>query len=235
MLAFGLQRRIRVGADRHLHDARRAIPVVIGHIGAVALILAALHGVASTLWASAYRWLGAFGSFTDASLYSLGTMTTFGVPGWCCHPGGNARRAGGRQRRASLRHQHRVHLRGDAGLLADAFPTDGYPERLITFRGRSIEAVKDCSNGSEVTPSWFPKGWSSQKTTNSSRPSRTATALSRSRCARLLPRLMKPLSATRTMPPKSRPVHSSPGILGLVSRIRWFRSDASVSTLSRNR
>ena len=81
MLAFGLQKRIRVGADRHVHGARRAIPVVIGRIGAVALILAALHGVASTLWASAYRWLGAFGSFTDASLYSLGTMTTFEVPG----------------------------------------------------------------------------------------------------------------------------------------------------------
>ena len=57
------------------------MPVVIGHIGAVALILAALHGVASTLWASAYRWLGAFDSFTEASLYSLGTMTTFEVPG----------------------------------------------------------------------------------------------------------------------------------------------------------
>ena len=81
MLAFGLQRRIRVGADRHLHDPRRAIPVVIGHIGAVALILAALHGLGSTLWASAYQWLDAFGSFTEASLYSLGTMTTFEIPG----------------------------------------------------------------------------------------------------------------------------------------------------------
>ena len=80
MLAFGLQRRIRVGADKPLHDPRRAIPVVIGHIGAVALILAALHGVGSLFWASAYRWLGAFASFTDASVYSLGTMTTFELP-----------------------------------------------------------------------------------------------------------------------------------------------------------
>jgi hypothetical protein len=68
MLAFILERRIRGGADEHLHDPRRAIPIVIGHIGAVALILAALHGLGSTLWASAYRWLGAFPSFTDASL-----------------------------------------------------------------------------------------------------------------------------------------------------------------------
>jgi hypothetical protein len=81
MLAFILQRRIRGDTGEQLHDPRRAIPVVIGHIGAVALILAALHGLGSTLWASAYRWLGAFPSFTDASLYSLGTMTTFEVPG----------------------------------------------------------------------------------------------------------------------------------------------------------
>jgi hypothetical protein len=45
MLAFILERRIRGGADEHLHDPRRAIPIVIGHIGAVALILAALHGL----------------------------------------------------------------------------------------------------------------------------------------------------------------------------------------------
>jgi hypothetical protein len=81
MLAFGLERRIQRTSRRHLDDPRRAIPVVIGNIAAVAVILAALHGLGSTLWASAYRWLGAFGSFTDASVYSLGTMTTFEVPG----------------------------------------------------------------------------------------------------------------------------------------------------------
>jgi hypothetical protein len=81
MLAFGLQRRIRVGVDEHLQDPRRAIPAVTGHIGAVALILAALHGLGSVIWASAYRWLGAFATYTDASVYSLGTMTTFETPG----------------------------------------------------------------------------------------------------------------------------------------------------------
>ena len=80
MMAFGLETRIRVRVDKHKHDPRRAIPAVIGHIAAVALILAALHGLGSVLWASAYRWLGAFGSFTDASVYSLGTMTTFEIP-----------------------------------------------------------------------------------------------------------------------------------------------------------
>jgi hypothetical protein len=80
MMAFGLETRIRVRVDEHKHDPRRAIPIAIGHIGAVALILAALHGLESMLWASAYRWLGALGSFTDASVYSLATMTTLDIP-----------------------------------------------------------------------------------------------------------------------------------------------------------
>jgi hypothetical protein len=33
------------------------------------------------LWASAYWWLGAFDSLTDASVYALATMTTFDIPG----------------------------------------------------------------------------------------------------------------------------------------------------------
>ena len=86
MMAFGLETRIRVRVDKHKDDPRRAIPIVIGHIGAVALMLAALHGLESTLWASAYRWLGALGSFTDASVYSLATMTTFEIPGLVLPP-----------------------------------------------------------------------------------------------------------------------------------------------------
>ena len=80
MMAFGLQARIRVRVDEHMDDPRRLIPIAIGHIGAVALILAALHGLESVLWASAFRWLGALGSFTDASVYSLATMTTLDMP-----------------------------------------------------------------------------------------------------------------------------------------------------------
>ena len=81
LMAFGLEARIRVRVDKHKPDVLRAIPTVIGHIGAVALILAALHGLEGVLWASAYWWLGAIDSFTDASVYSLATMTTFDVPG----------------------------------------------------------------------------------------------------------------------------------------------------------
>lgn len=80
MMAFGLERRTRARVERYRVDPLRAIPVVIGSIGLVAVILAVLHGLEGILWASAYRWLGAFSSFTDASIYSLGTMTTLEIP-----------------------------------------------------------------------------------------------------------------------------------------------------------
>ena len=86
LLAFGLETSIRVRVDTHQPDWLRATPTMIGHIGAVALILAALHGLEGVLWASAYRWLGALDSFTDASVYALTTMTTFEIPGLTLPP-----------------------------------------------------------------------------------------------------------------------------------------------------
>ena len=80
-MALGLEAKIRIRVDTHVRDWRRAIPAVIGRIGAVALLLAALHGLQAVTWALAYWWLGAFDSFTDASVYSLATMTTFEIPG----------------------------------------------------------------------------------------------------------------------------------------------------------
>ncbi len=81
LLAFGLERRIRVRVDARTFNLRRAIMAVIGHIGTVALILAALHGLEGVLWALAYWSIGALDSFTDASVYALATMTTFEIPG----------------------------------------------------------------------------------------------------------------------------------------------------------
>ena len=80
LMALGLETRIRVRISTGTPDLRRAIPTVISHIGAIALILAALHGLEGVLWAAAYWWLGALDSFTDASAYSLATMTTFELP-----------------------------------------------------------------------------------------------------------------------------------------------------------
>ncbi|AGB21241.1 hypothetical protein Mycsm_00804 [Mycobacterium sp. JS623] len=81
VMAFGLEARIRVRADKPTAERLRAVPTMIGHIGAVALILAALHGVEGFLWALAYWGLGALDSVTNASVYALATMTTFDVPG----------------------------------------------------------------------------------------------------------------------------------------------------------
>ena len=78
-MAFGLETRTRVRVGQI--DRLRAIQAMIGHIGAVALILAGLHGLEAILWASAYWWLGALDSFTEASVYALATMTTFEIPG----------------------------------------------------------------------------------------------------------------------------------------------------------
>lgn len=76
-----MEHRIRARAEKHALDPQRAIPIVIGTIGFVAVVLAVMHGLEGVLWASAYRLLGAFDSFADASVYSLGTMITLDIPG----------------------------------------------------------------------------------------------------------------------------------------------------------
>lgn len=81
LMAFGLETRVRARAAKHLSQRLRAVPTMIGHIGAVTLILAALHGLEGFLWALAYWGLGALDSVRDASVYALATMTTFDVVG----------------------------------------------------------------------------------------------------------------------------------------------------------
>ena len=80
LMAFGLEARIRARVAGDPPDLRRAIPIVTGRIAAVALTLAALHGLEGVLWALAYWYLGALDTFTDASVYALSTMTTFEIP-----------------------------------------------------------------------------------------------------------------------------------------------------------
>ena len=84
LMAFGLESKIRPGPP--MIDRRRAVPIVIAHIGAVAVALAALHGLEGVLWALAYWWLGALDSFTQASTYALATLTTFEIPGLTLPP-----------------------------------------------------------------------------------------------------------------------------------------------------
>src|ERR1700730_19430239 len=79
MSIVGLRMRVRL-ETRNL-GLRRLIPIVIGVAGAVGLLLAVLHGIEAAIWATAYLWLGALDSPTDAMLYSLDTMTTRGASG----------------------------------------------------------------------------------------------------------------------------------------------------------
>jgi hypothetical protein len=75
IMAF-VGRRIRARVEKQKLHPLRVIAILIGVIGAVAVMLAVLHGLEAMLWAAAYLWLGAFGSYIDALLYSLGTMTS---------------------------------------------------------------------------------------------------------------------------------------------------------------
>jgi hypothetical protein len=72
---------IRTGLEKRRLGLRSAIPIVTVVISAVGLLLAVLHGVEATIWAAAYVWVGALGSFADAMLYSVDSMTTRGASG----------------------------------------------------------------------------------------------------------------------------------------------------------
>jgi hypothetical protein len=74
MMAFA-GTKIRVRVEQQNPNTARVIVILIRVIATVAVILAVLHGLESMLWAAAYLWLGAFGSYVDALLYALGTMT----------------------------------------------------------------------------------------------------------------------------------------------------------------
>jgi hypothetical protein len=63
---------------------------VLGGIAVVVVLafgLAVLHGIESLVWASVYIKVGAFTSMTDATLYSIGSMTTRGSSGFHLPPG----------------------------------------------------------------------------------------------------------------------------------------------------
>jgi hypothetical protein len=72
--------RVRVRIDRQEHRPSRVIAFLISHIAAIGLMLTALHGLESALWAAVYVRVGAIGSFSNALLLSLAAMTTRGTP-----------------------------------------------------------------------------------------------------------------------------------------------------------
>jgi hypothetical protein len=72
---------IRAWLQRRHTSHHAGIPIVIAVIATMGLLLAVLHGIEATIWALAYRWLGAIESPLDAMLYSLDSMTTRGASG----------------------------------------------------------------------------------------------------------------------------------------------------------
>ena len=80
MALAGMSIRARIESRNHL-TLRQVAAIQIGLIGAVGLLLAALHGVEAALWAAVYWWLGALSSLTDAILYSVDSMITRGASG----------------------------------------------------------------------------------------------------------------------------------------------------------
>jgi hypothetical protein len=85
MALAGVSIRARIESRNHL-TLRDVAAIQIGLIGAVGLLLAALHGVEAVLWAAAYWWLGALNSPTDAILYSVDSMSTLGASGLTLEP-----------------------------------------------------------------------------------------------------------------------------------------------------
>jgi len=80
MALAGVSIRARIESRNHL-ALRHVAAIQIGMIGAVGLLLAALHGLEAALWAVAYWWLGALSSPADAILYSVDSMSTRGASG----------------------------------------------------------------------------------------------------------------------------------------------------------
>jgi hypothetical protein len=98
-------------------ELRHVFAIMIGLIGVVGLLLAALHGIEAALWAAAYWWLGALNSPGEAILYSVDAISTRGASGLAGTALADDGRAGGDGRHAAVWHQHGLHLHGNASLL----------------------------------------------------------------------------------------------------------------------
>jgi len=80
-MAFAIVRiRVRMESLNRLR-LHHVFAIMIGLIGVVGLLLAALHGIEAALWAAAYWWLGALNSPGEAILYSVDAISTLGASG----------------------------------------------------------------------------------------------------------------------------------------------------------
>ncbi len=73
--------RLRNRAARSNLGYRPMVWLVILGVAATGGALAFLHASEMAIWAISYVWIGAMGSWTDAVLYSIDSMTTRGASG----------------------------------------------------------------------------------------------------------------------------------------------------------
>jgi len=77
--------KIRVRLETHRVNLWNLIAILICLTAVIGLLLAALHGIESGVWAAAYLWLGALDSPVEALLFSLDSMSTRGASGLTLH------------------------------------------------------------------------------------------------------------------------------------------------------
>jgi hypothetical protein len=77
ILIMVVLRKLRLGRKAKWHFFDRATGVIIVVV-AVALILVIMHALECAIWATVYLHLGALGTWADAMLYSVDSMTARG-------------------------------------------------------------------------------------------------------------------------------------------------------------
>ena len=77
---------IRVRLEPRSLNLLQVVLILVCLIGVFGLLLAALHGIESGIWAAVYWWLDALASPSDALLFSVDSMTTRGESGLTLHP-----------------------------------------------------------------------------------------------------------------------------------------------------
>ena len=78
VLGFGLARRSVLRASKHLVQYRHPEVMFVMVVGLMTLLAAGLHAIEASIWAGAYRFLGALPDYRSAMLYSLNAMTSYG-------------------------------------------------------------------------------------------------------------------------------------------------------------
>jgi hypothetical protein len=78
VLGLGLVGLKAIGASSRMFERRHPMVVFVSVVGAVTLMATCLHALEASIWAAAYRMLGALPDNRSAMLYSLNAITSYG-------------------------------------------------------------------------------------------------------------------------------------------------------------